>query len=129
MITNEEGMVSNLSYLPPLGRSDHLSLHFNFNLTTPNNNSEYTSFNLNAGDYNFLRSQVTSINWEGMVNMTMEEAWDYFFTQFDTAIKNSIPLTSSQHKFHQNIYSNREVLRLRKKKRILWKQYTMFVGS
>jgi len=91
-------------------------------LTTSNNNSEYTRFNLNAGDYNFLRSQVASINWEGMVNTTMEETWDYFFTQFDTAIKNSIPSTSSQLKF-RNIYSNREVLRLRKKKRILWKQY------
>ena len=34
VITNEEGMISGLSYLPPLGKSDHLSLWLSFNLTT-----------------------------------------------------------------------------------------------
>ena len=48
VITNEEGMISDLSDLPTLGKSDHLSLQFTFNLITPNDNLEYTRFNLNV---------------------------------------------------------------------------------
>ena len=60
VITNEEGMMSDLSYLSPLGKSDHLSLQFSFNLTS-NDNLDYAKFNLNAGDYDHLRSQVHSL--------------------------------------------------------------------
>ena len=62
VITNEEGMISDLSDLPPLGKSGHLSLQFTFNLTAPNENLEYTRFSLNAGDYNSLRAQVAGID-------------------------------------------------------------------
>ena len=71
-------MISNLSYLPLLGKSDHLYPYsiLSIILTTPNDNLEYTRFNLNAGDYNSLRAQVASIDCEGMLNMTMDEAWN-----------------------------------------------------
>ena len=122
MITNEEGMISDLSDLPPLGKSDHLSLQFTFNLTTPNENLKYTRFNLNAGDYNSLRAQVAGIDCEGMLNMTMDKTWEYFYATFDAAIKSSVPLSSVRPKF-RNVYTNREVLRLRKKKMMLWRNY------
>ena len=32
VFTNEEGMLTNLSYLPPLGNSDHVCLRFDFNV-------------------------------------------------------------------------------------------------
>ena len=51
---------------------------------------------LNAGDYDALWSEVTNINCEDMMNMTMDAAWQYFFTKFDVAIKRSVSLTSSK---------------------------------
>ena len=45
-----KGMISNLNYLPPLSKSDHVRLQFDFNLATPDVNSDYAKFNLNAGD-------------------------------------------------------------------------------
>ena len=115
-------MISGLPYLPPLGKSDHLSLRFSFNLTTTYTDLDYTMFNLNSGDYNNLRSQVQHIVWERMLNMTMDKTWDYFFMEFDTAINNSLPLSNIRLKY-KNIYSNREVLRLRKRKKTLWRKY------
>ena len=58
VITNEEGMISNLNYLPPLRKSDHLFLQCSFNLVTPDVNLDYIKFNLNAGDYDTLHSEV-----------------------------------------------------------------------
>ena len=34
VFTNEEDMVTNLLYLPPLGNSDHVCLRFDFNVNT-----------------------------------------------------------------------------------------------
>ena len=45
-----------------------------------------------------------------------------FFTKFDVAIKRSVPLTSSKPKF-KNVYTNKDVIRLSKKKRSLWNEY------
>ena len=104
VITNEEGMISNLNYLPPLGKSDHLCLQFSFNLVTPDANLDYIKFNLNAGDYNVLWSEVTNINCEDMMNITMDATWQYFLTKFDVAIKCSVPLTSSKPKF-KNVFT------------------------
>ena len=65
--------ISDLSYLPPLGKSNHLFLQFSFNLIS-NDNFDYAKLNLNAGDYDHVRSQEQCINWRIMLNMTMDEA-------------------------------------------------------
>ena len=70
---------------------------------------DYIKFNLNTGDYNALRSEVTNINCEDMMNMTMDAAWQYFFPKFDVAIKRSVPLTSPKPKF-KNIYTNKDAI-------------------
>ena len=121
VITNEEGMISDLSYLPPLGKSDHLSLQFSFNLTS-HDSFDYVKYNLNAGDYDYLRSQVQCIDWERMLSMTMNEAWEYFSIEFGSAIGCSVPFSTVRPKY-KNIYTNREVLRLSKKKTTLWRVY------
>ena len=76
-----------------------------------------------------LRSKVASIDCEGMLNMTMDEAWEYSYTTFDAAIKSSVPLSSTRPKF-RNIYTNREVLLLRKKDYTVEKalQNTLYLG-
>ena len=89
---------------------------------TSNDNLDYTEFNLNAEDYDHLRSQVQCIDWEKMLNMTMDEAWEYFFIECNAAIKNSVPVLTVRPKY-KNVYTNREVLRLRKKKTTLWREY------
>ena len=80
---------------------------------------DYVKLNVNAGDYDTLQSEVLNINCEDMMNMSMNVAWQYFFTKFDTTIKHCIPLTNFRHKF-KNVYTNKDVLRLSKKKTIFW---------
>ena len=74
VITNEEGMISGLSYLPPLGKSDHLSLWFSFNLHLT---LTWTILCLTL-ILVIIRSQVQHIDWQRMLNMTMDATWDYF---------------------------------------------------
>ena len=52
----------------------------------------------------------------------MDKTWEYLYATFDAAIKSSVPISSVRPKF-RNVYTNREVLRLRKKKMMLWRNY------
>ena len=70
------------------------SLQFSFNLTKSDTELYYTTFNLNSGDHNNLRSQMQHINRGGMLNMTMDEAWEFFLIEFDAFINNSVPLSA-----------------------------------
>ena len=75
VFTNEEGMLTNLSYLPPLGNSDHVCLRFDFNEVDISSNKYTPShYKFNSGNYDYMRLTGNTMN-----DMTSEEAWEFFF--------------------------------------------------
>ena len=87
MFTNEEGMVRNLEYLPPLGNSDHVCLRFNSNVNIASDKPIKPCYKLNSGNYDCMRSMLDGIDWFVMNDMTPEEAWGYFSSNFNTIIE------------------------------------------
>ena len=88
VFTNEEGMVTNLVYLPPLGNSDHACLRFDFNVNISGNKYKRSCYRLNSGNYDSMRSLLEEIDWYVMNDMTPEEAWQYFSCHFNTMYLN-----------------------------------------
>ena len=82
VFTNEEGMVANLVYLPPLGNSDHVCLRFDFNVNISSNKYTRPCYKLHSGNYDYMRSLLDGIDWYVMNDMTPEEAWQYFSSNF-----------------------------------------------
>ena len=79
ILTNEEGMVGELQYLPGLGCSDHLCLLFNFNCYVSGTQKRSTYYKYARGDYDKLRSLLSEIDWTAqMANMSLDEKWSYF---------------------------------------------------
>ena len=115
-------MVINLVYLPPLGNSDHACLRFDFNVNISSNKYKRSCYRLNSGNYASMRSLLEEIDWRVMNDMTPEEAWQYFSCHFNTIIDRTVPKSSNKIKY-QNIYINKEAMRLRKKKLEFWRQY------
>ena len=91
VFTNEEGMVTNLVYLPPLGNSDHTCLRFDFNVNNSSNKYKRSCYRLNAANYDSMRSLLEEIDWHVMNDMTPEEAWQYFSCHFNTIIDRTVP--------------------------------------
>ena len=67
-------MLTNLSYLPPLGNSDHVCLRFDFNVNILSNKFTPSHYKLNSGNYDYMRSLLHEIDWYTMIDMTSEEA-------------------------------------------------------
>ena len=60
-----------------------------------------------------------------MNDMTPEEAWQYFYSNFNTIIDRSVPMPSlvANKVKYKTIYIKKEAIRLRKKKLEFWTQY------
>ena len=123
VFTNEEGMLTNLSYLPPLGNSDHVCLRFDFNVDISSNKYTPSHYKLNSGNYDYMRSLVHEIDWYTMNDMTSEEAWEFFFENFNAIIDDTVPKSNNKVIKYKNIYINKEAMKIRKKKLLFWRQY------
>lgn len=66
IFTNEEGMISELDFLPGLGRSDHvlISFHFNCYIIPDFEGGAQLRYNFHRGDYGSIKSDMREINWD-----------------------------------------------------------------
>jgi endonuclease/exonuclease/phosphatase family metal-dependent hydrolase len=66
VLTNEEGIVSNLEVLAPLGKSDHGILSFTLHCYTVSEMTEITRRQYKKGNYDHLRKKL-NIDWESVL--------------------------------------------------------------
>ena len=96
ILTNEEGMVSDVSTRAGLGKSDHSVLNFTFNCTAQLECSTVRRFKYYAGDYEKLKSFMGETTWmEGMENANVNQAWEMFRDRLNQGMEKFIPRTSS----------------------------------
>ena len=74
ILTNDELMVENVEYHPPLGRSDHAVLTFRF-VCYANKSDTHTSMRSRT-DYVKLRQLASSIDWKFLSTCDPIQAWD-----------------------------------------------------
>ena len=64
--TNEEGMVENIKYMAPVGKSHHTSLCFSFWCYTRSTSNRESSYKYHKGDVDNMRKTVIAKDWEAM---------------------------------------------------------------
>ena len=122
ILTNEEGMISNLSHLPPLGNSDHGVLRFSLQCYTSRKDTHVTKFNLHRGDYKKMAEDLRTVPWSNVESVPLEEHYRFFSETLKQSMAENIPRTRQQQR-KKNIYMTREALSLRNRKSKLWKRY------
>ena len=122
IITNEEGMVQNLSYHPGLGDSDHCCLKFQLTCYAIQTSKQIQLPNYYRANYDSIRSMLKCINWGSLLNSTFAEDYSKFIQQIDLATMENIPKRVSAKK-KTNLYMTVKALRLKNKKQRLWKRY------
>ena len=129
IITNEIGMIQNVSYLPALGDSDHCCLRFYLNCYAQHYMSKEIKIpNYYRADYASIRSRLNSIDWEVTLTGSINEDYPVFIEHLDSATKNCIPNRMSPKK-KKNLYMTSEALRLKNKKNHLWKRHVRTKSS
>ena len=121
ILTNEEGTINNIQYLPPLGKSDHISVVFETNLHPFKDNLKSKGYDYNKGNYNIMTQNLKSINWTKELNvLTIENAWEEFDNIIRKETEANIPKCRSRKK---KPYINKKAEKKIKKKYFLWKKF------
>ena len=100
ILTNEENMIDNVKYLPPLGKSDHVTIQFSFITYINIFRSRTEKLNFFKGDYEKIRTNLKDINWEDKITETMDlqESWESFTDLINHEVKNNIPVCKAFNK-------------------------------
>ena len=123
IITNEAGMIENLAHYPALGDSDHCCLKFNLNCYAAIDKRKLEEMpNYYRADYITIKSHLSIIDWDAMLNGTMHEDYPKFIEQLNSATRGCIPKRISPRK-KKNLYMTTEAMRLKNKKNHLWRRY------
>ena len=92
IFSNEDGMISNLEYLPGLGGSDHQCLDFTLECYAPSRKEEEPKANVNRGDYDRARAKMEEIDWSGdMADLDLALSFKLFADKFEYILKECIP--------------------------------------
>ena len=130
IFTNEEDMVNDITFLPGLGKSDHLLLDFSLDCYTeervPTKNSE--KLNFFKGDYANINNQLLLIDWQQELDgLNLLQSWDRFAEKSVNLITNNIPVSKSTPEGKKsNPFITRSCLEAIKQKRTRWLKYKYF---
>ena len=123
ILSNEEGMISELQYLPGLWKSDHVCLMFNLTLYATAAPASTPRPNYNRGNYQTICRGLNQVAWDSLLaNKPLSEAWDVLERELTILTKENIPLTKSATK-RKNIYMTQGAMKLKKTKNECWSRY------
>jgi len=82
VLTNEIDLIKDITYLPPLGNSDHICIQFNMVCYSQFKQPTKYKYNVNATDTNLMKDILNNVDWEAMLEpLNMTDAW-LFLNQF-----------------------------------------------
>jgi len=71
VLSNEEGMVDDIQYLPGLGNSDHVCVFFNFVCYLEVTNYKIPKYNIHRADYDKMNNLLAEIEWAEVLSPLM----------------------------------------------------------
>ena len=130
IFTNEEGMIKEVEYQPPLwsnnAESDHLVLVFDFICYTESETDSTPRLDYKKADYDKLRTALKNNNWvEILSSDDVNKNLLTFMDIYNKEVQNCIPLkkTITRKTGNKPIWMNSVGLRKIKKKYNCWKRY------
>ena len=131
IFTNEEGMVNGIDINPPIGKSDHSVLMFDFTCHMRMNNAKKKKAipQYEKGDYILMRQLIEDTQWERLLLLDQEDIdkqWDSFLNTFKDIEEQCIPIKYVQsnlgiRKNQHSIKVDHKVLQKINRKKELWK--------
>ena len=133
VLTNEEGMVENLTYSEPVGKSHHVMLEWNMKLYTakPLLSTDEKKYRYDHGNYNEMRSMLGEVDWIGILHdKTVDEMWKQIQEKIMEAVKSHVPASRARRledgPYRQRkkpLWMNENVLAKLRKKKTAYSRY------
>ena len=85
-------MISDLSFLPGLGKSDHMVLNFNFKCHMEVSSTSFKKYNCFKGNYTAIDSELNSEDrCQNLQGLNLMESWDNLTDKLTRIMKDNIP--------------------------------------
>ena len=125
VFTNEEGMVDDISYEQPLGKSHHSTLTFELKCYTKQSESSKPRFILGKANMEEIKKCLGSVDWESAVSgASCEEAWSAFTTKVRKCMEDFIPKTKpGSRKKRKPLWMDEKVFAKVRKKHAAYRRY------
>ena len=124
VISSSPDLVSSVQPVGKLGSSDHVMMMIQVCGMSQNNTSFEMVPDWKNTDWDKLNETLSTIDWLGNLERKSGiDGWDFLKQTLDTATEHCIP-KKKRRVSHKPIWMTRNVLRVVRKKRRLWKTYT-----
>ena len=125
IFTNVEHMINNISYLPSLGKSDHLVLIFKFFCYTEQQISSFTKLNYFKGNYEEMSLSLGTMDWVSLLyGLDLSDSWDTFTENIIKLVEANVPVSkASREPVKSSPYVNNHCLPAIKHKHSKWTKY------
>ena len=91
VLTNREDMISDISLLPGLGKSDHSIIIGNL-ACSPFSKVRHAKFNYKKADFNKLLSCLDQVDWDqALYGLSVDDAWSRIKMEINKAVESSVP--------------------------------------
>ena len=132
VLTSEEGMVDDIQYEAPLGKSDHCILRFDLNCATEVHEKTFKKFIYDKGDYVKLREDMR-LNWREKLQFgDTETKWQIIKLILREAVEKHIPRKISKpssNRYTGGIPLDQVTISATKKKHRAWQARIQRGGS
>ena len=121
--TDDPDVLEEMSYLEPLGKSDHVCISWHLCFTS-RPATEERKYNYWKADYSAIREKLSSINWNlEFENKAVNDMWKYFVSVTGTCVSDSVPLYKPKAKKKKSpwLSSDSKVAPWKRKK--AWQEY------
>ena len=118
-------LVEDVKYTDPIGKSDHICLHFEITINPrcKRDTPSTMKLNMNKADPELLKQEFMSITWGDNCLSTLE-LWDQFRAEYTRITEKCIPKSKVKPaKWRRPLWMNKEAERLTRKKYWAWNRY------
>ncbi|XP_069119069.1 uncharacterized protein [Argopecten irradians] len=123
ILTNEEGMITNIKFNPGLGKSDHLMLEFDILCYAEILEQNIDKRNFLKGNYVSINKELAEHASEDTTNMDANEHWTHLMNILSTSIEKHVPLYKRRSNDIRKPYINKDAISAVKKKHQEWTKY------
>ena len=99
IFTNEEDMISGMSYLPSIGKSDHLLISFSYNCYTATEfeTGNQVKYNYHKGNYQSVKADMAIVDWdEELRGLDLSRSWSRLTEIYIKLVQEHIPESGSR---------------------------------
>ena len=123
IFTNEEELLAHLSYDAPVGKSDHISLNLHLLIGSNEEEGDPPTRSYYHADYVNMRKSLDEIIWEKeLVDLSGEEAWNFFEMSLQKCIDSYVPF-KKRHQKKQPEWLNQHCKKAIDLKHKSWNKY------